>query len=112
MAKELVPYTFRSPDVPVMEPQAIENDELSGMGIWFTFPADDLGENLDTIKDWYETRDDVVLVDSGTSFKRDEGFIIMEWEGSLPDRLFIDILRTDPTIIDFAVYGIKAGGDQ
>lgn len=106
--KELTPYTFRSPALPDMQPVEVSDDELSGMGVWFLFPASELTENLDTVEVWYEHRDDVVLVDSGVSRKKQIGFIIMEWEGHEPDRLFLDILRTDETIIDYGIYEVQA----
>ena len=108
MAKELVPYTFRSPKLPDMQPEVLDSDKISGYGIWFLFPASELEENLETVETWYEHRDDVVLVDSGTSAKKKWGFLIMEWEGTEPDRLFLDILRTDETIIDYGIYEVQA----
>ncbi len=106
--KEVVPYNFKSPELPEMEPIEVEGDELAGMGVWFTFPASDLTENLDTVEAWYERRDDVVLVDSGVSRKKQIGYIIMEWEDHEPDELFLDILRTDETIIDYGIYEVQA----
>jgi hypothetical protein len=91
---------------PQSEPDLRE--DLLGMGVHFTFPGDQLNFLLHTVQNWFENRDEVVLIDYGITDKQDKGVIVMEWEESDIDQLFLDILRTDPMIEDFTVYERRA----
>jgi hypothetical protein len=53
---------------------------------------------------WFERREDVIIVDYGTSDKQEVSFLVMEfWEGE-PDQLFQDILDTETLVGDYTIY--------
>lgn len=50
-------------------------------------------------------REEVVVLDWGTSYKRQQGYIVLEWEEEV-DAAFIDQLTADNNVADFSVYTI------
>jgi hypothetical protein len=104
-------YTFDLDFLPVPE-QRSERQDNTSQGVHFTFDASHLDFLLATLERWFGERDEVILVDYGTTDKQGLGCIIMEWDGCNIDQLFLDILRTDDTIIDYTVYDIEFGGDD
>ncbi len=53
---------------------------------------------------WFEGRNEVELVDHGTSDKLGESFLVIEWFECEIDQLFLDILNTEDMIIDYTTY--------
>ena len=100
MAQQLVPYSFNTAVLPSTQP----GDELPGrfQGVHFTVSTD-IDFLLGKIEQWFEDRDEVILVDNGTT-ARGLGFIILEWEGYEIDRLFLAILQNEESIEDYTVY--------
>ncbi len=100
MAQQLVPYSFNTDVLPQTQP----GDTLPGQfqGVHFTVSTD-IDFLLGKIEQWFEDRDEVILVDSGTT-AQGLGFIILEWEGYEIDRLFLAILQNEESIEDYTVY--------
>ena len=73
-------------------------------GVVITLPADLLEETVAQCSRWFEERDDVLLVDSGLSAKAEHGYLILEWEESEIDPLFLALLRDDEDIHDYLCY--------
>lgn len=59
---------------------------------------------------WFAGRDEVQLVDVGTSDKAQLGFIILEWMECDIDQLFLSILDSEETVADYCLYGRKLEG--
>ena len=53
---------------------------------------------------WFAPREDVMIVDYGTSDKQHLGFIKLEWCEGEPDQLFIDILNAEEAVLDYTLY--------
>lgn len=54
---------------------------------------------------WFEGRDEVQIVDLGTSDKVGAGFIVMQWLECDIDPLFLAVLRDEEAVADYALYG-------
>jgi hypothetical protein len=101
MSTELIPYSFNTEMIPQSEGQ-----DLPGQyqGVHFTLmDAASMQMILAKIELWFENRDEVILVDHGTT-KRGLGFILMEWEECEIDDLFLAILTHEELVEDFSVY--------
>jgi len=109
VTQDLVPYGFNLDLWPQEHGQPLEGGT---MGVWFTFEPERLDFLLQTLHRWFEERDEVVLVEFGTTDKQGTGCIMMEWEGCAIDQLFLDILRTDDTILDYATYDPEGDDDD
>src|SRR5579885_3857843 len=60
---------------------------------------------LEKIEQWFADREEVVLVDHGTSDKTGEdGFILIEWNEFEVDPVFLGILDNDDQVIDYTMY--------
>lgn len=104
-AQQLVPYSFNT----AVLPPAQQGNELPPgrfQGVHFTVSTE-IDFLLGKIEQWFEDRDEVILVDNGTTAKG-LGFIILEWEGYEIDRLFLRILENEETVEDFTVYTRRA----
>ena len=95
---EMIPYTGKRPS----KRKRLE----SGMyqGIVITVLSEHLSQILDKIDVWFEERDEIIFVESGSTNKKSNGFIILEWEGYEIDPLFLKILEHDDMVEDYAVY--------
>lgn len=105
MSQELVPfgYSFKSAALPVPEMvQPLPDGQSQCIHIACT--PESQGFILSTFRTWFADWDHVVLVDHGSSAKREESYIFMEWDGCYIDLLFLQILESDPSVIDYVVY--------
>lgn len=103
---ELVPYTPLSiTTLPQTLSQGPE-EELPGQcqGVYITLKSPDYQFLLNKITGWFRDRDEVELVDHGTSDKIGLGYIILEWTECTVDRLFPAILRDEEIVVDYTVY--------
>ncbi len=101
MGMELVPYTLKSDVLP--ESTGADLPDNMYQAVHFTFPAADLEAFLANIKRWFDNRDEVILVASGTT-SQGFGFIVLEWEECEIDPLFLTVLELDQTVEDYSVY--------
>jgi hypothetical protein len=101
MSTELVPYSFNI----VMLPQS-QGAVLPGQaqGVYISLSSTDYQFILNKMIGWFRDRDEVELVDHGTSDKVGLGYIILDWTECEVDRLFLDILRDEELVSDYTVY--------
>lgn len=59
---------------------------------------------LDLFEQWFANYEEIEIVDHGTTDKLEEHFIVVEWFESEIDRLFLDILKAEPKVIQYTVY--------
>jgi hypothetical protein len=107
MSRALLPYAFPAQLQAPTEPAALPG---KSQGVYFTLPSDITEELLARIDGWFAGRDEVVLVDAGTTDKQGLGFVIVEWQECTIDPLFLAILRDEDLIEDYTVYGREMGG--
>jgi hypothetical protein len=94
-------YTFDTNRYPRQKPP--ESPDLAN-GVYIRL---DLNYEpiLEKIEQWFADRDEVVVVDHGTSDKtQKDGFILMEWTDYEIDPAFLKILENDNRIIDYTTY--------
>lgn len=53
----------------------------------------------------FAKRDTVALIDWGCSYKQEEGYIVLEWEGEV-DQEFLACLNADRGVLDYCVYDV------
>jgi hypothetical protein len=96
-------YTFQSKRLPA--PSGVADlDEGLRQAVHFTLPTNQLKAILATIEAWFADRDDVILIDHGTTCKQELGFITLEWDEHEIDPIFIAILADADFIDDFTIY--------
>lgn len=71
--------------------------------VHFFLAAQQLAWFISRIETWFEDRDEVILVGSGIS-AQEQGFIILEWEETTIDPLFLKILEYEESVLDICVY--------
>jgi hypothetical protein len=88
-------------------PRSYQAAPLPGQvqGVYISLSQEELDATLEKFTGWFSEREEVFIVDSGTSDKQDLGFIIIEWEQCQIDALFLAILRDDESIEDYTAYG-------
>jgi hypothetical protein len=74
-----------------------------GQGIYISCDQQDVEALIDTFEHWFADREDITLVDSGSSRKLGQGFVILEWDGPV-ERSIISWLRRQDTVTDFSLY--------
>jgi hypothetical protein len=98
----LVPYGFERDLLPATSGLILPGQVR---GIYITLHPEVTEEITAKIARWFEGRDDVMIVDHGTSDKQGFGFLLMEWIECEIDPLFLAILRDEETVGDYTVYG-------
>ncbi|SRR6266581_3371701 len=99
MGMDLVPYGFTSPELPRQSTPI-----LPGQVCVVTFIlTGEAGWIVDRLRVWYQDRNEVALVATGTS-GAGFGFVTLEWEECEADQLLLDILRHEEIVDDFLVY--------
>ena len=99
----MVPYPFT--DVATL-PQSPQGALLRGQaqGVYISLISPDIQFILNKIIGWFRDRDEIELIDYGTSDKVGYGYIILEWLECEADRLFLAILRDEEAVADYTVY--------
>jgi len=97
----IVPYSFNITTLPQVPQTAV----LPGVaqGVYITIPGN-YDWVLDKITGWFRERNEVSLVDHGTSDKAGLGYILLEWWEQEIDPLFLAILRDEESVADYSVY--------
>jgi hypothetical protein len=72
--------------------------------IYITVASQALEPILALFEQWFERREDVIIVDYGTSDKQEVSFLVMEFWECEPDQLFQDILDTENLVGDYTIY--------
>jgi hypothetical protein len=74
--------------------------------VHITCKWDQLQSMVRGIEEQFEAqKEEVTVLDWGTSYKKEAGYIVLEWEDEV-DPTFIDQLTTDNDIEDFCVYTV------
>ncbi len=99
----IVPYSFNNVTTLPQSPQ--QGRVLTGQvqGVYIMLSTD-YQFILNKIIGWFSDRDEVELIDHGTSDKVGLGYIILEWAECEIDQLFLSILRDEETVADYSVY--------
>src|SRR2546423_2880557 len=84
----------------------------SYQGVHFTFAAAHGDELMTKIERWFDDRDEITLVGYNTTSKRQDGFILLEWDGYEIDPWFLKFLREEESITDYSVYECREGASQ
>lgn len=79
-------------------------------GIYITIHPDAVEEAAAKFERWFARRDEVRIVDVGTSDKVGLGFILMEWSQCEIDQLFLSILDDEQAVADYTLYGRNLEG--
>lgn len=109
---ELVPYTFSDlPEYPRPPSGPRCTHPGQAQGIYITLHPDTVEEVAARFERWFAGRDDVCIIDSGTSDKAGFGFVLMEWMECEIDELFLSILQDEQTIADYTLYGRTLEGE-
>jgi hypothetical protein len=101
MTTTSVPETFQREGLPPIQLEALPGQVE---GVYFTVEPDVHEALVATISRWFEGRDEVRLVDYGTTDKQGWGYLMVEWYECRVDPLFLAILRDEETVIDYTVY--------
>ena len=101
--REIAAYSFQGIAVLPL-PEGVTRQPGVYQGVHFTVEASQIDWILEKIERWFDTRDEIILVDAGVTEKAGDGFITLEWDGCQIDPLFLAILRDEPFVQDFAVY--------
>ena len=109
--RDVVPYSREQEVVPYSENTdmaslPVQRESLPGrcQVIHFTLvDAQSFSTLLGKVRRWFADRDEVVLVDHGTTGSG-LGFVVMEWEEYAIDPLFIAFLRDEEFVDDFSIY--------
>lgn len=97
----IIPEGFQRDTLP---PSSSADLPGQAQGVFFTLELEIHEALLKKIEGWFEGRNEVVLVDYGTTDKEGFGYIILEWEECEVDSLLLAILRDEPMVIDFTTY--------
>ena len=100
----VIPYSFngiteypRSQQLPALPGQA--------QGVYITLHPDVVDDLSEKIAGWFADREEIQIVDFGTSDKQELGFLVIEWIECEIDQLFLAILRDEELVGDYTVYG-------
>jgi hypothetical protein len=102
---DVVPYSYNTTTITTI-PRSSQGNVLpdQAQGVYITLASTDYQFFLNKIKGWFSDRDEVDLIDHGSSDKVGLGYIILEWEECEVDQLFCAILRDEEIVADYTVY--------
>ena len=98
----VVPYSFNG----ITEYPRSQGGVLPGQaqGVYITLSSTDYQFILNKMVGWFSDRDEVELIDHGTTDRQGLGYIILEWTEREVDQLFLAILRDEEFVTDYTVY--------
>src|SRR5258708_5893522 len=104
--KGLILFGGRTEYPAVQEQQGDDGSERSSQVsvIYMTVASQALDPMRAVFERWFERREDVLVVDYGTSDKQEVSFLVVEFWECEPDQLFQDILDTEPLVDDYTIY--------
>ncbi|HEX3643512.1 MAG TPA: hypothetical protein VHV10_19670 [Ktedonobacteraceae bacterium] len=95
---ELIPWQPMINDAPQKLSQGVYH------AVHITMDEADLDWMLDKFDRWFADRDEIIHIENGTSDKQRLGFILLEWEETMIDPLFLKILEEEERVIDYTTY--------
>lgn len=73
---------------------------------------DQLQSMVAALEEQFEAQqEEVTILDWGTSYKKEAGYIVVEWDGEV-DTAFIDQLTADNEVVDFSIYSVPCITDS
>ena len=100
----LIPHSFDSlVEYPRSQPLATLPGQAQG--VYILLRPDVVDDIAAKISRWFAGREEIDIVDVGTSDKQGLGFILIEWLECIIDPLFLAILRDEELVGDYTVYG-------
>ena len=73
---------------------------------------DQLQSMVRALEEQFEAqKEEVTVLDGGTSYKKEAGYIVVEWEDEV-DAAFVDQLTADNNVEDFSVYTVPCITDD
>jgi hypothetical protein len=75
------------------------------VGLYIIVHPDVVAGAAEKFGQWFARREEVRIVDVGTSDKVHLGFVLMEWLECDVDQLFLDILESEEAIADYTLFG-------
>lgn len=103
---DLVPHSFNGmTEYPRPASVAALTHPGQARGIYITLHPDTVEDVAAKFERWFAERDEVEIVDVGTSDKAGLGFILMEWLQCEIDPLFLAILTDEESVADYTLYG-------
>jgi hypothetical protein len=103
MSEALVPYSFDTLTEYPHAPATVYTGQVQG--VYITLHPEAMEAIAEKMERWFAGREEVEIVDVGTSDKQGFGFILIEWLGYDIDPLFLAILRDEGVVGDYTVYG-------
>lgn len=100
-------------EYPPEDTRSRRGRELDGggvQGVFITMERSAMDDCIPEFQAWFEERDEVRIVNFGTTDKQEDGCMVIEWDGYEIDPLFLTILEQRDEIIDFVVYGRNLEG--
>jgi hypothetical protein len=80
--------------------------------VHITFPLKHFHSMIAAFEEQFEAQqEEVVVLDFGCSYKRECGYIVIEWDDEV-DPTFIDQLYADGNVLDFAIYCVPEVTDD
>jgi len=105
MSMQIVPYLDGSQQpLAMLRPPLVELEPGEYAGIHIFIDAHNLQRVLSLFESWFGHRDEIILCASGLSEKTGLGYVVLEWEHCQPDELFLTILTTEATFVDYCRY--------
>jgi|SRR5579859_3403625 len=98
----IVPYAFNGITEYPRAQQPATPGEVHG--VYITLHPDHREVTLAKITGWFAGREEIILVDTGTSDKVGLGYILLEWDECAIDTLFLALLRDEELIADYTTY--------
>jgi hypothetical protein len=80
------------------------------VGLYITLHPDAVESAAEKFQAWFGRREEVSIVDVGTSDKVHLGFVLLEWIECDVDQLFLDILDHEDAVADYTLYGRNLEG--
>lgn len=103
---QLVPLEYPRERYPVVERPG------RAQCVYILLHPEDVDEMAARFAGWFRGREEVSIVDVGTSDKVHAGFIVLEWLGCEIDQLFLAILDNEEAIADYTLYGRAMEGTR
>ena len=101
---QMIPYTPGEMPVTFPSSQLVSLAPGEYAGIHIFIDAHTLQRVLSLLESWFGHRDEIILCASGLSEKTGLGYVVLEWEHCQPDELFLTILTTEATFVDYCRY--------
>ena len=77
-------------------------------GIHMLYPVEQMLHRAEQYEQEFAENERVTVVDWGCSYKQEQGYIVLEWDGEV-DSAFLQRLDADTDVFDYCVYTLPSG---